>query len=270
MTTTRLAPSLLAAALLVGACSGAGAAAPQTTGPTSDSPTTSATGSATSASGTSTTTSGTSPATVSGTSTTTAAAAPRTTALLQKALIELTDLPPGFAKEPAQTGANVKPFSSKDPACTAFVAMANAANTPGSTASAHVSFSAGQGGPFVDESIDALGSVREVAALQAKVTAAVASCSSVKMTLAGQGSSTMSVRAVSPPASGVDPVAIRITASGGPLDGIEMTIVQVGISDTVLALTLDGAGGQDLQGATSLAVDKATTVLGGTPSGSGA
>ena len=49
-----------------------------------------------------------------------------------------------------------------------------------------------------------------------------------------------------------------------------MTIVQVGISDTVLALTLDGAGAQDLQGTTSLAVDKATRVLGGTPSGSGA
>jgi len=263
VTTTRLAPSLLAAALLVGACSGAGAAPPQTSGPTSTPTTTSSpTGSVSSTSGTSTT-----PARAA---TTTAPAAPRTTALLQKALIELTDLPPGFAKEPAQTGADVKPFSSKDPACTAFVAMANAANTPGSRASAHVSFSAGQGGPFVDESIDALASVGEVAALQATVTAAVASCGSVKMTLAGQGSSTMSVRAVSPPTSGVDPIAIRITASGGPLDGIEMTIVQVGISDTVLALTLDGAGGQDLQGATSLAVDKATTVLGGTASGSGA
>ena len=109
-----------------------------------------------------------------------------------------------------------------------------------------------------------------MAALQSKVTAAVASCGSVKMTLAGQGSSTMSVRAVSPPTSGADPVAIRITASGGALDGIEMTIVQVGISDTVLSLTLDGAGAQDLQGATSLAVDKATRVLEGTPSGSGA
>ena len=268
MTTTRLAPSVLAAALMVGACSGTGAAPPQTTGPTSGSPTTSATGSATPTSGTSTTSSGTS-TTSSGTSTTTAAA-PRTAALLQKALIELADLPPGFAKEPAQTGSNAKPFSSKDPACAAFVAMANAANPPGSTASAHVSFSAGQSGPYVDESIDALGSVREVAALQAKVTAAVASCGSVKMTLAGQGSSTMSVRAVSPPTSGVDPVAIRITASGGALDGIEMTIVSVGVNDAVLALTLDGAGAQDLQAATSLAVDKATTVLGGTASNSGA
>ena len=267
MTTTRLAPSVLAAALMIGACSGTGAAPPQTTGPTSGSTTTtSATGSATA--GTNATTPDTS-MTTSGTSTTTAAA-PRTDALLQKALIELTDLPPGFAKEPAHTGANAKPFSSKDPACAAFVAMGNAANPPGSTASAHVSFSAGQGGPYVDESIDALGSVREVAALQAKVTAAVASCGSVKMTLAGQGSSTMSVRAVSPPTSGVDPVAIRITASGGALDGIEMTIVSVGVNDAVLALTLDGAGAQDLQGATSLAVDKATTVLGGTASGSGA
>jgi hypothetical protein len=75
-----------------------------------------------------------------------------------------------------------------------------------------------------------------VASLQKRIKTAVADCPSVILSLKGKGSSTATVRAINPPDVGADPFGIRITATGGALDGMEVTIFSTGIGDTVLSM----------------------------------
>ncbi|MDQ2756537.1 MAG: hypothetical protein M3Y71_08230, partial [Actinomycetota bacterium] len=195
---------------------------------------------------------------------------PRTEAELTKALLGLDDLPPGWSVEtPGQGGAdNASPaMAATTAACRDFVALGNAPSAPGSRAGAKSSFSAGQSGPFIDEGIDALGSRAKVAALLARVEAANRSCKTVTLTLAGAGRSTFDVAVVSPPRAGDHPVAVRITARGGDLDGLELTQVVTGVDDTVVSLTLVGSIPDDVASSTEAAVDKATTALGATAAG---
>lgn len=142
--------------------------------------------------------------------------------------------------------------------------MSNADTAPGSRANAAASFSAGQDGPFIDEAIDALGSSAEVAALQGKFKAAIASCPKVTLSVPGIGSSAVAVRSVNPPPFGDQPLAARMTATGGQLEGLEVVMVTTGVSDTVLSLAFVAAAPDDIDGATSAAVDKATKLLGAT------
>lgn len=205
------------------------------------------------------------PSTSATTSATTSAAAPpaRTTAMLKKAALAVEDLPSGFSQDPPSAGGNDGPtLSSRDPRCADLVTLMNTRNAPGSLASAETSFSGGQNGPGIDESLDALGSAAKVAALTARLKTALRGCSTVTMSLPGQGRSTMHVTVVNAPEVGTDPVAARVTAEGGPLDGFEMTQVYTGVGDVVLALSFVGANPDDIDGATGLAHDKAATVLG--------
>lgn len=216
---------------------------------TSPSPPASATTSATSSA----------PATVSA-----PAARPRTTALLTTALLGLDDLPPGWSVDNAAPGAgggSSPSMTTTSAACQDFVALGSAASAPGSKASATTSFSAGQDGPFIDEGIDYLGSKVEVATLLARVAAANRSCRTVSLTLPGAGRSTVDVAVVSPPRVGDHPVAVRITARGGDLDGLEMTQVVTGVDDTVVSLTLVGAVPDDVVSSTEDAVAKARDTL---------
>lgn len=225
---------------------------------TSAAPTTPATTSS------STTSPATSPTSTPATPKTSAPA--RSAASLTKALLALKDLPPGFSIEPPDKESSPEPtVSSRNAKCAALVKLTNAPKAPGSLASATVSFSGGQDGPFVDETLDALGSAAKVGALQARLKAAVATCSRLSMTIPGQGTSTMEVRAVSPPAVGSGPVAFRVTGIGGPLDGFEITQVSTGVGDALLSMAFLAALPEDVEGATELAHDKAAEVLG--PSG---
>jgi hypothetical protein len=81
------------------------------------------------------------------------------------------------------------------------------------------------------------------------------------MTIPGQGRSTMHVATVNAPKVGASPVAARVTGQSGPLDGFELTQVYTGVGDVVLALTFVGAAADDIDGATTLAHDKAASVL---------
>ena len=222
------------------------------------------------ASTTSTSATTTTPTTSATPSTTTSAAvaAPRTAAELKKALMALSDLPSGFAVEPdSSSGGNPK-VTSKNPKCASFVRISNLNAAPGSKASAHVSFSAGQSGPFIDESLDALGGAAAVSALQATLKSAVSACDQVTLSVPGAGTSTVTVRTVNPPKYGTDPLAVRLTASGGPLNGMEITMVTTGVADTVLSLNFIAATADDIDGATSVSVDKATSMLGAAPAAS--
>jgi hypothetical protein len=195
-------------------------------------------------------------------------ASPRTVAELKSALLALDDLPSGFAIEPADGGgADNGSSSSTDPKCAALVKLTNAKVAPGSRGSANVSFSGGQDGPFVDESIDALGSADAVVALQASFKSAVMACPRLVVTIPGQGSSTMKVAEVSAPKFGDHPFAARVTAIGGPLAGLEMTQVISGVRDVVVSISFVSAVPDDVDGGAEAAVGKAEDVLGGASPG---
>jgi hypothetical protein len=192
----------------------------------------------------------------------------RTAAQLTKALLALADLPPGFSleKDEGGDGSDVR-VSSKDSRCAKLVAFSNADVPPGSKASAGQSYSGGAQGPFIDESIDAMGSTAAVRALQRSFKQAVATCRTMTLKVPGEGSSPISVREVSAPEAGTDPVAVRFTATSGPLQGFEVTMVTTGVDDVVLALTVVNGLAEDIDGATATAVEKAQDVLGATTSG---
>lgn len=243
----------LVAGATLGACSGGAPAAKGGTSSTAAS-TTTATSSPTSTT-----------ASVTSSSSTTQAAAPRTAAQLKKALLELADLPSGFAVEPPTNAGAGPKASSTDPRCAAFVRLSNADTPPGGKAHAEISFSGGQSGPYIDETLDSLASPKGVATLQAQYKTAISSCTKVTLSVPGAGTSVVTVRPVSPPAYGDAPVAARMNASGGPLDGLEITVVTTGVGDTVATLSFVGATPDDIDGATSASVDKATQLLGVTP-----
>jgi hypothetical protein len=157
--------------------------------------------------------------------------------------------------------------SSRESRCAKLVALSNADNPPGSKASAGQSYSGGAQGPFIDESIDAMGSPAAVRALQKSFKQAVVACRTMTLKVPGEGSSPISVREVSAPQAGTDPVAVRFTATSGPLEGFEVTIVTTGVDDVVLALTVVNGLPEDVDGATSAAVDKAQDILGTSRSG---
>jgi len=100
-----------------------------------------------------------------------------------------------------------------------------------------------------------------------RVEAANRSCRTVTLSLPGSGRSTFDVAVVSPPRAGDHPVAVRITARGGDLDGLELTQVVTGVDDTVVSLTLVGAVPDDVTSSAQAAVDKVTTTLGATSTG---
>lgn len=182
---------------------------------------------------------------------------------LKAALLALTDLPSGYAIEPASTGDEGDgSASSKDQACAPLVKLINGKTAPGSTSSASVAFSGGQDGPFVDESIDALGSADAVKGLQVSFESAVAACQKLTITIPGQGSSTMNVAEVSAPKFGDHTFAARMTATGGPLEGLEITQVTAGVKDVVVSLTFLASFPEDIDSGTESAVGKAEVVLG--------
>jgi len=191
-------------------------------------------------------------------------AAVRTKAGLTKALLALKDLPPGFSVEPADEADDGSRLASSDPKCATFVKVMNVDTAPGSKASAMRSFSGGQDGPYVDESLDALGSAGAVAALQKSFAAWVRTCHKVTVKTPGAASSTLAVQEVSAPTIGTGPFAVRMTGTGGPMAGVEITMVTTGIEDVVLAMTFVGAVGEDIDAATDDAVTKAQKVLAGT------
>jgi hypothetical protein len=200
------------------------------------------------------------PTTTTPSATPSAPAAPkvRTKAELTKALLALADLPPGFAIDPDDEDDGSK-LTSTDPNCKTALTIFNAPTALGSKASATRLFSGGQQGPFVQETLDSMGSTKAVADLIAATKKAVQSCKKAKLTIPGVGSSNVSIAELSPPKAGATPIAVRFSATGGPLEGFELVYAITGVGDVVLAMTLDDAGNLE---ATTDAVAKATKVLG--------
>ncbi len=242
--------SALAAIVTAGALSACGGD-PESAGP--------------SVSASSATPSATAPSTPPATSSTTPSSKPktvRTKTELTRALLDRRDLPAGFTIEPDEPGDDGGlDLTSKDPRCAPLVRLLKTDTAPGSKATVSRSLSRGQQPPFIDESLDAMGSAGAVATLQTSFRAAVASCPKVNLTLAGQGTSSMSVREVAAPQEGTGPFAVRLSAASGPLNGLVVTMVTTGVDDVVLSMAFIATAPADMAGATHLAVDKAKRVL---------
>jgi hypothetical protein len=232
---------------------------------TGQAPTATATGSGSTTATPSTSTAATpTPSTtpVEGGGTESAAMPERSDATLERALLELDDLPPGFSIEPQEEGeAGAPVISSKDPDCGPLVKIMNADSAPGSMASATTSFSGGQDGPWIDEYLDAMGSAARVSAFHDKIRTAVKACPKLTMRLP-EGRSTMIVRAVRAPDASTDAVAFRVTADGGALDGFEATQVATAIDDVELTMLFFGAFPEEIDEATRAAHVKASELLG--------
>lgn len=229
--------------------------APAATRTTSSTPTTSSASPTTSAS-----------ATTSAGPAVTAAAKPPTHKQLAAALLALKDMPAGFSVEPKDNSAQPV-ASSSNPRCAAFVKLTNASHLPGGMASADVSFSGGQDGPSIDESLDALPSVAAAVKAQKMVSSAFGSCGAVKLAIPGAGTVSVKVATVSAPDAGQDPVAARMSVTSGPAAGFEATTVVTRVDGVLLSMTFVAATADDLDGATHAAVDKAQSVLGSPSSG---
>ncbi|GAA1609214.1 hypothetical protein GCM10009789_74620 [Kribbella sancticallisti] len=182
----------------------------------------------------------------------------RTKAELTKALLALADLPPGYAVEPDE-GDDGSRLTSSDPKCKGVLTFFNAPSAPGSKVSATRVFSGGQEGPFVQETLDGMGSPQAVTSLIAATKKAVQSCRKAKLSIPGVGSSTVAISEISAPKTGTNPLAVRFSATSGALAGFELVFAITGLSDVVLAMSMDDAGNLE---ATTDAVDKATKVLG--------
>jgi hypothetical protein len=221
--------------------------------------TSSAAGPATSASSSSP--SATSTPTPTATPSSTPSAAPRTPASLTKGLLALADLPAGFQQEDTETDEPAPKASSSQARCRDLVRLSNLSKAPGTKASVTAAFSGGQSGPFIGQQLDALGSARAVTSIVRSYAAAVKACRTLRLTIPGQGTSTVDVRTVSPPEE-PGAYAVRFTASSGALEGLEITQVFAPVTDVLLTLTFIQAAPEDVEGATGLAADKARRALG--------
>jgi len=186
----------------------------------------------------------------------------RTASELRKALLSLKDVPPGFELEPDPGGDEAVQASSSRSGCQALVRLLNAATVPGSKAEAQVSFSGGQEGPFVEETLAALGSTTTAQAFVTGFRSAVQTCRTVSLTVDGLGTSPLSVREISFADLGDASFAVRFRASKGALAGFELIQVGVQSADVVVGTTFVGLDPADAAVATQDAVDKVKKKLG--------
>lgn len=187
----------------------------------------------------------------------------RTVATLKQALLAEKDLPSGYTAEAKADDDNgATPVArSNDPKCQAFVRLINAEALPGSKASALAAFSGGPDGPFVEEWLEAMGGASAVEKVQAEIKASVDECHEVTVSLPGAGAADMSLTAVDPPAVGAGPVAYRLAAGAGALDGFEITFVHTRVGDTLLTMDFVSIDPEAIGGLIASAHDKAARVL---------
>jgi hypothetical protein len=183
----------------------------------------------------------------------------RTKGELRKALFVLDDLPPGFESAPGDGEAGKA--SSPRPTCAPLVKLLNAGSTPGALVSTDVSFSGGEDGPDIQESLDAFGRASAANAYVDRFRTAVGNCASVTYSIPGSGTSTLHARRISFTAAGDDSFAARFSATSGALDGFDVIQVGVAAQDVVVGLAFFEMDPADAQDATDGALDKVTHLL---------
>lgn len=189
--------------------------------------------------------------------------AQRSEAALKQALLGVEDLPEGYEVQPeAEEGSATPVARSDDPKCAAFVRLINAESLPGSKASALVAFAGGPEGPFAEEWIEAMGDAGAVAAIQTQLQSSVDECDEVTVSLPGAGAADMELTTVEAPAVGGNPIAYRMRATDGALDGFEITFVHTGVADTLLTMNFVAIDPSEIEGLLAAAHAKAARALG--------
>jgi hypothetical protein len=199
--------------------------------------------------------------TPSATASTPAAPVTRTTTELTKALLELADLPTGFAEDKDEADEDAKPFSSSSSRCKALVKYLNATKAPGAKASVTRTFTGGQEGPYIDYGLDSMGTADEVTDLRDKYAEAVDSCAKVTLKTEGAASTSMKVEKITAPQYGSKPFAFRLTGTSGPKRGLEYAAVVTGVDDVIISVGVLAGQGTELDPATEAAVTKARHIL---------
>ncbi len=172
-------------------------------------------------------------------------------------------MPAGFEVESAAGGENDGgKASSSRTECSALVRLLNATKVPGSRADAQVSFSGGQDGPFVDESLDALGTAQAARSFVADSRAAVKNCRSLSLTIDGVGTSTLQVREISFASAGDSRFAARFSATKRALEGFELIQAGAQSGDVLVGMTFVGLDPAEVEQATQDAVAKVEDKLG--------
>lgn len=184
-----------------------------------------------------------------------------TTSQLKKALLALADLPAGFQVEPADGTDGGVQATSAQAACAPLVHNIQSDRPVGSVANAVASFSGGQDGPTIDESLDNWSSSTQATAYVASFRKAVLACSEVQLQIPGVGRSTVSVRPISFGQVGDSLFAARLSAPPGPLDGLEVVQVGAQTGNVVVGMSFTSTDPSDAQSATEDAVKKVQSEL---------
>jgi hypothetical protein len=184
---------------------------------------------------------------------------PHTKAQLRKALLALDDLPTGFQVDPPAGPDDRLAVTGKGAACERLAKELSAEKPAGSMATAQISLSGGQDGPFIDEALDAYAGAAAVEAYLKKLRADIAGCSSLTMAM-DRGTAKLRVSVVSPPQLGDSSLAARFTGQG-EAEGFEFTIVGIAMGDVLVGLAFAAAYAEDIDGAAEAAVDKVNEVL---------
>ncbi|WP_405061955.1 sensor domain-containing protein [Kribbella sp. NBC_01505] len=193
------------------------------------------------------------------------APAARTKASLTKALLALDDLPSGLAVEPDSGGDDDgTKLTSSNAKCAPLIKLFNDEAPTGSKVTVSRDFSGGQEGPFVGEQLDALPSAAAAKAYLTSVKTAVASCKQAKLTITGAGTSPVAIAEVSAPKAGDAAVGVRVSATSGALQGLEIHFAFAALNDVLLSMNFDSS---DIEEPTLAAADKVREVLGASTQG---
>lgn len=180
---------------------------------------------------------------------------------LKTALLGVPDLPTGWSVASGRADGAGPSSTTSDPKCTALNEVLNASGPDGSLADAAVDFDGGQDGPFVSQRLDSMGTSKAARGFVSGLRRAAEGCSKITLRVPGQGSSSMVVSEVSPPRVGKAPFVVRLTASGGALDGLEVTFLWAPVDDVLLSLNLINAYPDELDGIATDAGAKLTDTL---------
>lgn len=140
--------------------------------------------------------------------------------------------------------------------------MMNANKIAGSKSEVDRSFSGGSDGPFVDETLDSVGTKQAASHFIDGFSSAVKSCRTLKVTVPGAGSSSVEVRQISIGKIGDATFSARLRAAVGALSGFELIQTGVQTGDVIVGMTSVGLDGPDAETATTEAVDKVEKTLG--------
>lgn len=192
-----------------------------------------------------------------------AAAAPqrREKAALAGALLALDDLPTGWSIEKDTGGGGGKLSSTTDAACADINDLLNAEGPKGSLVDASVGIDGGQDGPLVSERLDAMGTSAAATAVVRSLRDAADGCRQLTLRMPDGGRARMKLSEVRAPQVGKGAFALRLTASGGDYDGLEITFLYAPLRDVLLSFTFFDAYPEDLDAISTDAEAKAADAL---------